>query len=59
MNSMTKDTVVTDEAKSSIRIFGRLMAHDLTHEELDAVSGGLSPAGTSTKATDTTMQCDW
>ncbi|GAB2569653.1 hypothetical protein ISP15_03105 [Dyella jejuensis] len=41
------------------RIFGRVVAEDMSIEEFDMVYGGSVPTQSGTVATDTAMQCDW
>lgn len=57
MKSKAMESVVASENQSSIRIFGRVVAEDMSMAEFDLVSGGA--ANLETKATDTSMQCDW
>lgn len=57
MKSKAMESVVASENQSSIRIFGRVVAEDMSMAEFDLVSGGA--ANLETKATDGNMQCDW
>lgn len=61
MNNKAKETVVTAEGQSSIRIFGRIVAEDMSQAELGLVSGGNTPVKgpTGTVNTDTKLECDW
>jgi hypothetical protein len=45
---------------AQVRIFGRVVAEDMSIEEFDMVYGGQAPVIVSgTVATDTALQCDW